>query len=96
MSKLSFLLVELKRLNVIGSADDMSTATIIYQDESCLLLRYISIKSDVRVWAIVRRTSKQYFKVVTLLQTFIESTHTVKSFRNYRLTADYLKKFIRR
>lgn len=96
MTKLGFLLEELRRNGVIGAAEDMTSATILYQDDSCVMLRYLSVKSDYRLWAIVRRSSRQYFKVVTLMDSFTESKSTVKSFRNYRLTADYLKKFIRR
>lgn len=94
MNKLSFLIDELRRLKVIGPSSDFCTGTIIWQSSETMLVRFVD--SQRRVWVSVWRSSRQYYKVTVYFESLVGNYAVETSFRNYRLTADYINNIFRR
>ena len=95
MSKLTSFLDYLKADKVIGRAD-RDYAVINYQNNDTLLLFYTARHYCFKCWILVRRTSVQYYKVVSLNSFFDRDYTELKTFRSAQLASAYIQKLIRR
>lgn len=96
MSKIEFLLAELRRIGAIGRASDYTKGTIMFSSDDTVLLSYVSDQINYRVWFLVRRSSRQYYKVYALITDMFEERVEEFSCRNFALTAQKIKNLIRR
>lgn len=95
MSKLTSLLDYLKAYKVIGRAD-RDYAVITYQNDDTLLLFYTARHYFFKCWILVRRTSVQYYKLVSLNSFFDRDYTELKTFRSAQLASVYIQNLIRR
>lgn len=89
------LLDDLRRDKVVGRVSDPFSFNLMWHSKDTLLLRYSSTNIAFVVWMMVRRTSKQNYKVFSCVTKFDYDYTCEKSLRNIRLTTEYIKQFLK-
>ena len=94
--KIIYVLEDLRRMKVVGPSSKDDMAALMYQSRDTLLLRYTSRQVLYSVWILVRRTSRQCYKIFALTSRFEKNVVEQITFRNSDSTCHWIKEKIRR